>query len=154
MLSPRTQFLLILRLMLWCIWPRYAIVPRNVKFQHKFPSEHLPKFRLGRYRRNSRLHPTSFLPDFPDYHGLFQIVKLPRLNSLTRFAPSTFDLAFKLRRKRFTVEKLHLPPDLAETAEREQDESARSKGKSKKASAAVFGGGCGGMTGGSSALDL
>ena len=54
------------------------------------------------------------------------------MNSLTRFTPSTFDLAFKLRRKRFTVEKLHLPPDLAETAEREQDETSQSKGKAMK----------------------
>lgn len=95
-------------------------------------------------------------PALKDYHGLFQLVKLPRLNSLIRFTPSTFDLAFKLRRKRFTVEKLHLPPDLAETAEREQDETSM-KSLTKKKVAAVtagFGGGCGGMSGGSSALDF
>jgi len=88
-------------------------------------------------------------PALKDYHGLFHIVKLPRLNSLTRFTPSTFDLAFKLRRKRFTVEKLHLPPDLAETAEREQDETTLPKAaKSKKKAAAGIGGGCGSGGGG------
>ena len=50
------------------------------------------------------------------------------------------------------MEKLHLPPDLAETAEREQDETSM-KSLNKKKSAAVaagFGGGCGGMSGGGS----
>jgi len=84
-------------------------------------------------------------PALKDYHGLFAILKLPRLNSLTRFTPPTFDLAFKLRRKRLTIEKLHLPPDMAETQEREQDESLAKKKPKKLA----FGGGCGGMTGGS-----
>lgn len=95
-------------------------------------------------------------PALKDYHGLFQLVKLPRLNSLIRFNPSTYDLAFKLRRKRFTVEKLHLPPDLAETVEREQDETSM-KSLTKKKSAAVaagFSGGCGGKSGGLSALDF
>lgn len=92
-------------------------------------------------------------PALKDYHGLFHIVKLPRLNSLTRFTPSTFDLAFKLRRKRFTVEKLHLPPDLAETAEREQDETTLSKtAKSKKKVATGISGGCG--SGGGGGLDF
>jgi len=94
-------------------------------------------------------------PALKDYHGLFHIVKLPRLNSLTRFTPSTFDLAFKLRRKRFTVEKLHLPPDLAETAEREQDETTLPKtAKSKKKAATGIGGGCGSSGGGGGGLDF
>ena len=36
--------------------------------------------------------------------GLFNIVKLPRLNSLVSHMPDTLDLAFKLKRKKFTIE--------------------------------------------------
>lgn len=36
--------------------------------------------------------------------GLFHLVKLPRINSLTCHFPETLDLAFKLRRKKFTIE--------------------------------------------------
>ncbi|XP_028409544.1 elongator complex protein 4-like [Dendronephthya gigantea] len=53
-------------------------------------------------------------PIYKDYHGLFHIVRLPRLNSLTSFMPETLDLAFKLRRRKFLIEKLHLPPDVGE----------------------------------------
>ena len=50
-----------------------------------------------------------------EYDGLFRIVKLPRLNSLTQcFMPETLDLAFFVKRKRLVVEQLHLPPDLGE----------------------------------------
>ena len=38
------------------------------------------------------------------YLGLFHLVKLPCLNSLTSHLPETLDLAFKLRRKRFSIE--------------------------------------------------
>lgn len=55
-------------------------------------------------------------PIYKDYHGLFHLVRLPRLNSLTCHMPETLDLAFKLRRKKFVIEKLHLPPDISETA--------------------------------------
>ena len=36
--------------------------------------------------------------------GLFNLVKLPRLNSLMCHMPDTSDLAFKLRRKKFMIE--------------------------------------------------
>ena len=44
--------------------------------------------------------------------GLFHLVKLPRLNSLASYLPETLDLAFKLRRKKFSIEVSHvtLPP--------------------------------------------
>lgn len=38
------------------------------------------------------------------YLGLFNIVQLPRLNSLLCHMPDTLDFAFKLRRKKFTIE--------------------------------------------------
>lgn len=61
-------------------------------------------------------------PTFKDYHGLFHIVRLPRLNSLTCHSLDSYDLAFKLKRKKFTIEKLHLPPELSETANRGQED--------------------------------
>ncbi|CAG0880483.1 unnamed protein product [Darwinula stevensoni] len=61
-------------------------------------------------------------PVFKDFHGLFHIVKLPVLNSLTHFIPDTLDLAFKLRRKKFSIERLHLPPELSDTAARPQED--------------------------------
>ncbi|KAI0235018.1 Elongator complex protein 4, partial [Lamellibrachia satsuma] len=61
-------------------------------------------------------------PAFKEYHGLFHVVKLPRLNALTCHELDTYDLAFKLRRKKFTIEKLHLPPELADTAGRSQED--------------------------------
>lgn len=53
-------------------------------------------------------------PAFKEYHGLIYIRKLFALNTLAAHSPETHDLAFKLRRKRFIIEKLHLPPELQE----------------------------------------
>lgn len=36
--------------------------------------------------------------------GLFHIIRLPRLNSLVSHVPDSFDLAFKLRRKKMSIE--------------------------------------------------
>lgn len=49
-------------------------------------------------------------PVFKDYNGLFHITKLSALNTMMPFVPPSIDLAFKLRRKKFVIEKLHLPP--------------------------------------------
>eukprot|EP00128_Syssomonas_multiformis_P001099 Colp12_sorted_trinity150504_noHs@32895 len=62
-------------------------------------------------------------PQFKDYHGFFQIKKLPRLNSLMCQYPETLDQAFKLRRRKFVIEKLHLPPDLSDNAARSQEDA-------------------------------
>ena len=61
-------------------------------------------------------------PAYKEYHGLFNIKKLPTLNSIVCHMPESFDLAFKLRRKKLTIEKLHLPPELSETANRSQED--------------------------------
>ncbi|KAG7204657.1 hypothetical protein KM043_005072 [Ampulex compressa] len=61
-------------------------------------------------------------PLFKDYHGLLHIKKLPALNTLAPYSPESRDLAFKLRRKKFLIEVLHLPPEFADTAQREQDD--------------------------------
>lgn len=61
-------------------------------------------------------------PLYKEYHGLFHLIKLAKVNSLTCHLPDTLSLAFKLKRKKFTIEKLHLPPDLSTTANREQQD--------------------------------
>lgn len=53
-------------------------------------------------------------PLYKEYHGLLKIHKLPVLNTLLPYMPDTLDLAFKLRRKKFSIERLHLPPDIGE----------------------------------------
>ncbi|KAJ1177697.1 hypothetical protein NDU88_002949 [Pleurodeles waltl] len=43
-------------------------------------------------------------PLYKDYHGLFHVRQLPHLNSLTQDISGVTDLAFKLKRKLFTIE--------------------------------------------------
>uniref|UniRef100_A0A4W5PT14 Elongator complex protein 4 n=1 Tax=Hucho hucho TaxID=62062 RepID=A0A4W5PT14_9TELE len=50
--------------------------------------------------------------------GLLDVRQLPYLNCLVCDLPDNKDLAFKLKRKQFTIERLHLPPDLSETVSR------------------------------------
>ncbi|XP_043914895.1 elongator complex protein 4 isoform X2 [Protopterus annectens] len=57
-------------------------------------------------------------PLYKDYHGLLHVSKIPHLNSLVCNVPDNKDLAFKLKRKLLTIEKLHLPPDLSDTVRR------------------------------------
>ncbi|GAB1286652.1 Elongator complex protein 4 [Apodemus speciosus] len=45
-------------------------------------------------------------PLYKDYHGLIHIRKIPRLNNLTCDESDVKDLAFKLKRKLFTIEDL------------------------------------------------
>lgn len=51
---------------------------------------------------------------FKEYHGLLYIRKIAAINTLAATKPETHDLAFKLRRRQFVIEKLHLPPELQE----------------------------------------
>ncbi|XP_077262512.1 elongator complex protein 4 [Temnothorax americanus] len=62
-------------------------------------------------------------PLFKDYHGLLHIKKLCALNGLSHGSSQYRDLVFKLRRKKFLIEVLHLPPEFEDTTQREQDES-------------------------------
>lgn len=58
---------------------------------------------------------------YTEYNGLFNIIKLPKLNSLNYYStPETLDLGFQLKNNsRFLViDKLCLPPDLAENVSR------------------------------------
>jgi elongator complex protein 4 len=87
------------------------------------------------------------------YSGLFRLLKLPRLNSLSAcFMPETLDLAFHIKHKRLVIEQMHLPPDLGEDDDshkgRTNTSVMASITDSKKQT------GCGTGTGGSSKLDF
>lgn len=62
-------------------------------------------------------------PVFSEYNGLFYIRKMVALNSLNAHTPETYDLAFKLRRRRFAIEKLHLPPELQLSEQQHQSDN-------------------------------
>lgn len=57
-------------------------------------------------------------PAFKEYSGLLHLHKMSALNTLAVHMPDTTDLAFKLRRKKFIIEKFHLPPELQESPSR------------------------------------
>ncbi|XP_026747020.1 elongator complex protein 4 [Trichoplusia ni] len=94
---------------------------------HLFDDDHIMKRLL--YSVDNAVRIESFAgssretnPVYKDYHGLFHITKLSAIYSLVPFVPPSLDMAFKLKRKKFVIEKLHLPPELEETKEREQDD--------------------------------
>ncbi|XP_072448692.1 elongator complex protein 4 isoform X1 [Chiloscyllium punctatum] len=86
-------------------------------------------------------------PLYKDYHGLLHVRQIPRLNSLICEVPDTKDLAFKLKRKMFTIERLHLPPDLSDTV-------SRSSKQNLAESAKLLSTGCGGAARGKEHLDF
>uniref|UniRef100_H2YRH0 Elongator complex protein 4 n=1 Tax=Ciona savignyi TaxID=51511 RepID=H2YRH0_CIOSA len=55
-------------------------------------------------------------PVFIQFHGLLKIQKLPCLNSLVPYIPESLDLGFELKKTKFLIKCLHLPPDMSETA--------------------------------------
>ncbi|KAM7345242.1 elongator complex protein 4 isoform 1-T6 [Cochliomyia hominivorax] len=60
-------------------------------------------------------------PAFKEYNGLFQLRKIAAINTLSAYMPETTDLAFKLKRKKFVIEKLHLPPELQDESNAQKD---------------------------------
>ncbi|CAK7308870.1 Elongator complex protein 4 [Vulpes lagopus] len=86
-------------------------------------------------------------PLYKDYHGLIHIRQIPRLNNLIYDVSDVKDLAFKLKRKLFTIERLHLPPDLSDTV-------SRSSKQIPAASSRLLGPDCGVMAGGRKHLDF
>ncbi|CAO2579646.1 Elongator complex protein 4 [Lemmus lemmus] len=86
-------------------------------------------------------------PLYKDYHGLIYIWKIPRLNNLTCDESDVKDLAFKLKRKLFSIERLHLPPDLSDTVSRSRKQDLAEAAKQR-------GPGCGMMAGGGKHLDF
>ncbi|KAM5138797.1 elongator complex protein 4 isoform 2-T2 [Mantella aurantiaca] len=86
-------------------------------------------------------------PLYKDYHGLLYVHKIPRLNSLICDETDTKDLAFKLKRKLFSIERLHLPPDLSDTV-------SRSSKQDVAESAKLLSSGCGTAAVGKKHLDF
>ncbi|XP_072277962.1 elongator complex protein 4 [Pyxicephalus adspersus] len=86
-------------------------------------------------------------PLYKDYHGLLYVHKIPRLNSLICDETDTKDLAFKLKRKLFSIERLHLPPDLSDTV-------SRSSKQDVAGSAKLLSSGCGTAAVGKKHLDF
>uniref|UniRef100_UPI00358F8723 elongator complex protein 4 isoform X2 n=1 Tax=Myxine glutinosa TaxID=7769 RepID=UPI00358F8723 len=117
--APLTQFLLALRAVLRSsLSVALVTVPA-----HLFQSA--AALRRVRHLSDYVLTLQSFVgssqdanPLYHDYHGLLHVNKTPRLNSLVPVVPDVQDLAFKLRRKKFTIERLHLPPDLSDAPSR------------------------------------
>eukprot|EP00116_Pleurobrachia_bachei_P003906 sb/3464168/ len=78
---------------------------------------------------------------YRDYHGIINLNKVDNMCSFTSPTPDMSDRFFKIQRKKFVVEKMHLPPDLSETVSRSSSTNSGS-------------GGCGGSGGAASALDF
>ncbi|KAM7406242.1 hypothetical protein PAMP_000630 [Pampus punctatissimus] len=85
-------------------------------------------------------------PLYKDYHGLLHVRQVPHLNCLASQLPDHKDLAFKLKRKQFSIERLHLPPDLSETVSRVS--------RGELAGAAMVASACGSGTSGNKHLDF
>ncbi|XP_008942559.1 PREDICTED: elongator complex protein 4, partial [Merops nubicus] len=86
-------------------------------------------------------------PLYKDYQGLVHVHQIPRLNSLICDVSDTKDLAFRLKRKLFTIERLHLPPDLSDTV-------SRASKQDLAGSAKLLSSGCGAMAIGKKHLDF
>ncbi|NXW17240.1 ELP4 protein, partial [Circaetus pectoralis] len=86
-------------------------------------------------------------PLYKDYHGLVHVQQIPRLNSLICDVSDTKDLAFRLKRKLFTIERLHLPPDLSDTVSRTSKQDLAESAK-------LLSSGCGAMAIGKKHLDF
>jgi len=56
-----------------------------------------------------------------DYHGFFYLTKLAAINSLASKHPGSVEYVFKLRRKKFNIDVLHLPPDIGDGQEKKKD---------------------------------
>lgn len=63
-----------------------------------------------------------------DYHGFFCLTKLAAINSLASKHPGSIEYVFKLRRKKFDIQVLHLPPDIGDNAADKQKEVSPSLG--------------------------
>lgn len=68
---------------------------------------------------------------FKDYHGILHIVKLDNMSSFTMPLHDVTDRFFKVQRKKFIIEKMHLPPDLSETVSRSTNASSTNCASSK-----------------------
>ncbi|KAJ3105455.1 Elongator subunit elp4 [Phlyctochytrium planicorne] len=101
---------------------------------------------------SSRIFPPEYTTD---YHGLLHVHRLPTPNSLTSGTPLSMSdlhsLAFKVRRKRFTVETFQLPP---ETEEADKSPSSGKDAMMSIGSSPVSTSSCSTGTGKASKLDF
>ncbi|XP_066932426.1 elongator complex protein 4-like [Clytia hemisphaerica] len=67
-------------------------------------------------------HPLS-----KEYHGTMEIKRMSSLNCINGQNIDTSDLAFKLKKKRFLIEKFHLPPDMGEAPSAPKPDNAPKK---------------------------
>lgn len=67
-------------------------------------------------------------PLFKDFHGLLHLRKLPALNTIASHNPEARDLVCRMCRKSFDIKVMHLPSEMGDTAEREQDEIEANEG--------------------------
>ena len=54
---------------------------------------------------------------FKDYSGIFQIRKLPRLNSLVSHMPDSLTFVFTMGRRKLAIEPLHLQPEISRSTQ-------------------------------------
>lgn len=57
-------------------------------------------------------------PAFKEYHGMISVDKIPNFHSLSMPLFDLTDRFFKVKKKKLVIEKMHLPPDISETASR------------------------------------
>lgn len=50
-------------------------------------------------------------PAFTDFDGIFNVLKLAKLNSIFSNMPSQSSFTFQFKRKKLSIEKIHLPPE-------------------------------------------
>lgn len=62
---------------------------------------------------------------YSEYSGLLKFLKISPINSLSIHVPDDSDWAFKVKKKKLIIEKLHLPPESSITTQMEGDGFAK-----------------------------
>ena len=52
-------------------------------------------------------------PAFETYEGIFTVLKVPRIGTLASLMPTQPSFTFQFKRKKLSIEKIHLPPDMS-----------------------------------------
>ena len=73
---------------------------------------------------------------FQDFTGMFNVIKLPHLNSLIFPVPENPTFVFVRQRRRLIIETIHLPPEFARSSKKEDSSSSSSSSSSASASSA------------------
>ncbi|XP_017772789.1 PREDICTED: elongator complex protein 4 [Nicrophorus vespilloides] len=67
-----------------------------------------------------------------DYNGFFHFIKIAAINTLVSKHPGSVEFTFKLRKKKFSIETLHLPPDLGDDESNKKEAPQLGCGSSTK----------------------